>query len=68
MTRQSNAEDGLAVEQCPVCLREPDDVGLLASGDLIYVHGTAYCLDEPADTGLVGPGVDQLKAHLEVRQ
>lgn len=51
---------------CPACLRDADRMGVLDSGERVYLHGSSYCLADLDDrTGLLGPAVDQISAYFD---
>lgn len=51
---------------CAACLREADSMGVLDTGERIYLHERGYCLRSLDDEhGLLAPAVDQIQAHVE---
>jgi len=51
---------------CPSCGLEADEMGVLDSGDRVYIHGSGFCYARLEDEhGLLTPAVDQIRAHKE---
>lgn len=51
---------------CTACGREADAMGVLDTGDRVYIHGSSFCyapLDD--DDGLLQPAVDQIRSQKE---
>lgn len=60
-----NEVDG-EVESCTACGFEADAMGVLDSGDRVYLHGSSFCYAPLQDnTGRLRPAVDQIQSHKE---
>jgi hypothetical protein len=64
MTDSDHSESGTDQSICPACGLEADEMGVLDSGDRVYIHGSSYCYARLEDEhGLLAPAVDQIRAH-----